>query len=68
MALQLVFTKEILYKSCNNIGFERLELIKTGSRALIADMLYIKAWTEVLILVSSVSVSIIFIHLIRAYF
>ena len=67
-AFQLALVGEILCKGCNDIGSRRLELIKTGSRAIITDMLFIEAWNGVLTLVPSVSVSTISVCLIRARF
>lgn len=66
--LQLAFVGEILYKSYDDKESERIELVKMGLRAPIAEMIYIKAWTEVLILALSVSISIIFICLVKACF
>lgn len=66
--LQSVFAGKILCKGYDNKRFEKLELVKTDSRALIADMVCIKTWTGVLILVLFVLVSKIFICLIRACF
>lgn len=63
-----MFAKEILYKNYNNVGFGRLELIEIGLRALIADMLYIKAWIGVLTLILFISISTIFICLVRVFF
>ena len=68
MALHLAFVREILCKSYDNVGSGRLELIKTGSRASITNMLCIETWNGVLILVPSVSISTISICLDRACF
>ena len=67
-ALQLTFDREILCKSCNDVGSRWLELFKTLLRASIANMLCIEAWNGVLISVPSVFVSTISIHLVRACF
>ena len=66
--LQLAFAWKILCNNYNNEGSRRLELIKTGSRAPIADILCIEAWNRVLISVPSVSVLTISICLVRACF
>lgn len=63
-----MFGKEILCKSCDDKGFERLKLVKTGLRASISEIIYIKVWIEVLILALSIFVLTIFICLDRACF
>lgn len=68
MPLQLVFAGEILYKDCDDKGSRRLKLVKTSLRVLIADIVYIKAWTVVLILPLSILILTIFICLVRASF
>lgn len=63
-----MFAKEKLDKNCDNVRLWKLGLVKTGLKALIANMLYIKTWAKVLTLILFGSVSIISIHLVRAYF
>lgn len=66
--MKSAFAREILCKNCNDVESRKLELIKTSLKALITNMLYIKAWNRVLTLVSSVFISIISICLVKACF
>lgn len=68
MVLQLIFAKKILDKNCDNEGFKKIELVKISLRALIINMLYIKVWSRRLIFSVSISISIMFFCLVKAYF
>ena len=68
MALKLVFAGKILCKGYDDVQFGRLELIKTGSRASIAEMLCIEVWNGVMISVPSVFVLTISICLVKICF
>ena len=64
----MAFAEEVLCKSCDDVGSERLGLVKTVLRALMIDMLRIKAWIRVLTLALFSFVSTISICLAKAYF
>lgn len=67
-ALQLAFIGKELGKGCDEIGFDKLEMFKTGFRAPIDDMLCIQAWIRVLKLASSVFILTLSSRLLRACF
>lgn len=55
-------------KNYYRVGSNKLKLFKTGLGALITDILYIDAWTKVLILALFVSVLTISFYLFRTCF
>lgn len=65
---QLAFIVKILCKSRDDMKLKRLELVITSLKALIANMLSIKAWIKVIILALFDFVPIISIYFVRSYF
>lgn len=63
-----MFAAIILSQNYDNTEFRKVELIKIDLRAWIINMSFIKTWSGVLILVTSISISSIFIFLVGDYF
>lgn len=68
MALQLIFARRVLYKSCNGEGSERVKLVRKGLKVSIVNMFYIEVWSGVLIFAAFISVLTMFVCLVRACF